>query len=167
MLFGIPLHPVIVHTPIALIVISLLFELVGRATDLDWWRKGAFAMLIVGVIGAGAAVLSGNASEEAAEHQGVPEHAIEEHQEAGLLTLWLGVAAVLARALAARQGPARGAIGALALVAHLLTVGAVAVAGYRGGDLVYGHGAGVHVEQQRGAAHEEGGGRGGGDHDRD
>lgn len=169
MLFGIPLHPVIVHTPIAMIVIALLFELIGRLTDLDWWRKAAFAMLIIGVIGAGAAVLSGNAVEEAAEHQGVPERALEAHQEAGLMTLWLGLAAVLARALAARKGPARGAMSALALLLLALTVGAVSVAGYRGGSLVYDHGAGVHVTQQQGATHDEGGGggRGGRDHDAD
>jgi uncharacterized membrane protein len=136
-------HPIIVHTPIALIIVSLLFDIVGRMTDLDWWRKAAFAMLVIGVLGAGAAVLSGNAAEERAEDQGVPHEPIEEHQAAGTLTLWLGVAAVLARALAARPGPARGAISALALVAHLLAAGAVGVAGYRGGILVYDHGAGV------------------------
>jgi len=156
----IPLHPVIAHTPIALIIFSLLFELVGRFTDVDWWRKAAFAMLVIGVLGAGAAVLTGNASEEAAERQGVPEAPIEEHQEAGLLTLWLGVAAVLARALAARQGPARGAISALALVAHLLTAGAVGVAGYRGGHLVYEHGAGVKATVGTAAEHQHESGEG-------
>lgn len=140
-----PLHPVIVHTPIALILFSLLFDLIGRFTDLDWWRKAAFAMLVFGVLGAGAAVLTGTASEEQAERQGVPHEAIEAHEAAGILTLWLGVAAVLARWLATRPGPARGAIGALALVAHLLTAGALSVAGYRGGELVYEHGAAVKV----------------------
>lgn len=152
----IPLHPVIVHTPIALIVFSLLFELVGRFTDVEWWRKAAFAMLVIGVLGAGAAVLSGNAAEEAAERQGVPEEPIESHEAAGTLTLWLGVAAVLARWLAARTGPARGAISLLALVAHLLTAGAVGVAGYRGGHLVYEHGAGVKATAGTPAEHSHG-----------
>jgi uncharacterized membrane protein len=139
----IELHPMIVHTPIALIIMALLFDIVGRLTDLVWWRKAAFAMLVVGVVGAGAAVLSGNAAEEPVEDQGVPEHAIEAHQEAGIITLWLGVVAVIARALAARWGGVRGAFSAVALVAHLLTAGAVGVAGIRGGQLVFQHGAGV------------------------
>lgn len=161
----IPLHPVIVHTPIALIVFSLLFDLVGRFTDVGWWRKAAFAMLVIGVLGAGAAVLSGNASEEAAERQGVPEEAIEAHEAAGLLTLWLGVVAVLARWLATRSGPARGAISLLALVAHLLTAGAVGVAGFRGGQLVYDHGAGVQVVAPAESGDRSGQGGGEPDHD--
>jgi uncharacterized membrane protein len=156
----IELHPSIVHTPIAMIIISLMFDVVGRMTDLAWWRKAAFAMLVVGVMGAGAAVLSGDAAEDKAEDQGVPKHAIEEHQEAGLLTLWVGVAAVVARALAALPGPARTAFSVLALVAHLATAGSVAVAGYRGGNLVFQHGAGVKVVTGTGAVqtpeHDEG-----------
>jgi uncharacterized membrane protein len=161
----IPLHPVIVHTPIALILFSLLFELVGRFTDIDWWRKAAFAMLVIGVLGAGAAVLSGNAAEETAEDQGVPDDAIEAHEEAGTLTLWLGVAAVLARALASRPGPARGAVSLLALVAHLLTAGAVGMAGFRGGILVYDHGAGIKASAP--AVPGDRSGRDGGEHDND
>jgi uncharacterized membrane protein len=151
------LHPVIVHTPIALILFSLLFDIVGRLTDLAWWRKAAFAMLIIGVLGAWGAVLSGQAAEEAAEDQGVPHEAIHDHEDAGVITLWLGVAAVIARALAARPGAARTAFSVLALVTHLLTASAVTVASYRGGLLVYEHGAGVKtqgVSQGTNGAHE-------------
>lgn len=144
----IPLHPVIVHTPIALILFSLLFDIVGRLTDLAWWRKAAFAMLIFGVIGAWAAVYTGNAAEEAAEHQGVMHDAIEAHESAGTITAWLGTLAVIARALAARTGAARTAFSILALVTHLLTAGAVSVAGFRGGILVYEYGAGVKAAPQ-------------------
>ncbi len=140
-----PLHPLIVHTPIALIILSFLFELVGRAMDAEWWRKAAFAMLIVGVLGATAAVLTGNQAGDAAEHQGVAEHAVDTHGDAGRMTLWLGLAAVIARASAGRAGAARGAVGALALAAHFAAAVAVGIAGYRGGMLVFEHGAGVHV----------------------
>lgn len=139
------LHPAIVHTPIALIVTSALFELVGRAVDLEWWRKAAMAMLVVGVLGAGAAVLSGKAAETpAAEQQGVPHEPIERHERAAFFTLGLGVAAVAAR-LAAGGRPA---IGLLALVLHLAAAAAVGITSYRGGELVYRHGAGVRVQGQ-------------------
>ena len=62
-----PFHPQIVHTPIVLIILSLLFEVVGRATDSDWWRKAAFAMLVIGVLGACVAVLSGEPAGERAD----------------------------------------------------------------------------------------------------
>ena len=161
-----PFHPAIVHTPIALIIVGALFELVGRALDSEWWRKAAFAMLIVGVVGAGVAVLSGRAAEEGAEDQGVAKHAIHEHEEIAQLTLWLGLAAVVTRALAGRVGSARAVVAGLALLLHLATATTVGIAGYRGGLLVFEHGAGVKtggtlIENKEGAseaAHEEGSG---------
>jgi len=138
-------HPWIIHTPIALITVGFLFELVGRATDLGWWREAAFAMLIVGVLGAGAAVLSGEQAGELAEKQGVPEAPVDEHEEAGKLTLWLGIAAVVLRAVASRTGRARAVVSGLALALFLATAVAVGVAGFRGGHLVYEHGAAVRV----------------------
>jgi uncharacterized membrane protein len=140
-----PFHPAIVHTPIALIIVGAVFELVGRALDSEWWRKAAFAMLIVGVMGAALAVLSGDAAGEHAEHQGVSEQAVDEHEEIAKLTLWLGLGAVVARALAGRAGAARAAVAGLALLLHLAAATTVGIAGFRGGRLVFEHGAGVKV----------------------
>lgn len=144
-----PFHTQIVHTPIALIIISLLFEIVGRATDSDWWRKAAFAMLVVGVLGAGAAVLSGTeAGERAEERQGVPEAVVDAHEDAGKLALWIGLGAVAARAVSGSVGGARAAVAGLALALHLAAAVAVGIAGYRGGQLVYEHAAGVRLQGQ-------------------
>lgn len=141
-----PYHPAIVHAPIALIVISVLFDLVGRATDLAWWRRAAYAMLILGVMGAAFSVLSGRAAAEiAANHQGVPQEPIGEHAQVAYLTLWVGLAAVIARALAPRLGGARAAVSGLALLLHLAAAVLVMSTGYRGGELVFDHGAGVKL----------------------
>ena len=140
-----PFHPAIVHTPIALIIVGAIFELVGRALDREWWRKAAFAMLIVGVLAAGLAVLSGREAEENVERQGVAQHAIEEHEEMALLTLWLGLGAVVTRAVAGRLGPVRAAVAGLALLLHLAAAITVGVTGFRGGSLVFEHGAGVKM----------------------
>jgi uncharacterized membrane protein len=140
-----PFHPAVVHAPIALIIAGFVFELVGRALDREWWRKAAFAMLVVGVLGAGAAVLSGRAAEEGAERQGVARHAIHEHEEIAQLSLWLGLGAVLTRAVAGRLVALRAAVASLALVLHLAAAVAVGIAGFRGGVLVFEQGAGVKV----------------------
>jgi uncharacterized membrane protein len=140
-----PLHPAIVHTPIALIIVGAAFELLGRALDSEWWRKAAFAMLIVGVLGASLAVLSGNEAGEHAERQGVSEQAVDEHEEIALLALWLGLGAVVTRAAAGRLGAARAAVAGLALLLHLAAAVTVGIAGFRGGRLVFEHGAGVKV----------------------
>ncbi len=138
-------HPQIVHFPIALILVSLLLELIGRVTDLEWWRKAGFAVLVLGVLGAGAAVLSGNEAGEKAEHAGVPEAAVDAHHDAALISLYLGIGAVVARAVAGRAGAARAAVATLGLLLQLLSASAVCVAGYRGGKLVFEHGAAVRV----------------------
>jgi len=141
-----PLHPLIVHTPIALMIVSLLFEIVGRATDSAWWRNAAFAMLIVGTLGACAAVLSGEPAANRAEKlQGVPEDAIDSHEDAGKIAMWMGIGAVVTRAIAGGMGAARPIVAALALLLHVFAASAVGMASYRGGKLVYEHGAGVRV----------------------
>ena len=141
-----PFHPQITHTPIVLIIVSLVFDLLGRALDREWWRKAAMAMLVLGVLGAGAAVLSGLPAGETAEHHGVPERAVDAHEDVGILTLWLGLATVIARLAAPRLKSVRGALAGLALVLHVATAVAVGVAAHRGGALVFAHGAAVRVK---------------------
>src|SRR6266498_4992167 len=141
-----PFHPQLVHAPVALIIVAAAFELLGRALDLEWWRKAAFAMLVVGVLGAGAAVISGGGAGDAAEHQGVPEQPVDAHEEMAQLTLWLGIAAVVTRAIAGRTGRARPLVATLALLLHLTTAVTVGVAAHRGGRLVYEYGAKVKVD---------------------
>jgi uncharacterized membrane protein len=141
-------HPQIVHGPIALIIIAALFEVVGRIVGLDWWRKAAFALLILGVLGAGLAVLSGQEAGKAAEHQGVPEQPVDLHESIAKLTLWLGLAAVVMRAIAGRTGRARPMVAGLALVLHLAAAVTVGLAAHLGGELVFEHGARVKVNGQ-------------------
>jgi len=148
MFMSLPLHPIIVHVPVTLIAISLLFELVGRALDSDWWRRAAFALLIVGALGAVAAVLTGGPAGDVAENRGVDEHAVDAHEAAADWALWLAVAAVVVRAVAGRTGKARAGVAGLALLLHVFAAAAVIKAGYRGGQLVYEHAAGVRVHGQ-------------------
>jgi hypothetical protein len=103
-------------------------------------------MLALGVLGAGAAVLSGKeAAERATEAQGVPAGPIDEHEEMGELTLWLGLGAVVLRAASRFAGKARGAVAGLALLLHVGAAVTVGFAAYRGGKLVYEHAASVRV----------------------
>lgn len=156
-------HPQLVHAPIALIVVGALFELAGRAMDMEWLRKAAFAMLIVGVLGAYGAVLSGEGASEKAEHAGIPEETVDHHGDLAKIALWLGVAAVLTRAIAGRTGRVKAAVGGLALLLHLAAATTVGVAAHRGGRLVYEYGANVRVngvpvvKPKPGAANEHGG----------
>ena len=141
-----PFHPQITHGPIVLIIVGLLFEIIGRVLDRDWWRKAAFAMLILGVVSAYLAVQSGEAASDAAEKQGVPEQTVDAHGNLGKLALWFGLGAVVARALAGRMGPVRGVVAGLGLALHLVAAVAVGIAAHRGGQLIFEHGAGVKIQ---------------------
>lgn len=139
-------HPAIVHLPIALIVTSLLFDVIGRATDLAWWRRAATAMLVIGVLGASLAVVSGRIAEDPVhDRQAVPRAVIESHENAGYLALAAGLGALVARVVAVWSGRLRVAAGAVAFLLHLAAAVLVSITGYRGGELVFEYGAGVKV----------------------
>jgi len=143
-----PFHSQIIHAPIVLLIMGLLFEIVGRLTDLEWWRKAAFAMLVLGVLGAGVAVLSGGPAGDAAEEHGVPEAAVDAHERAADLTLYLGLAALVARIAASALRRGRAVLSGLALLLWIAAAVAVGVTGHRGGKLVFEHGAAVRVKGQ-------------------
>jgi len=136
-----PFHPQLVHAPVALLIVSAAFELIGLALHRAWWRRAAFALLIAGALGGLAAVLSGLPAGERAEKQGVPEHAVDAHEEAALLALWVGLGAVVARA-AAEKLPK---LTVVSLALQLAAAAIVAIAAHRGGKLVYDHAAAVRL----------------------
>lgn len=143
-----PFHPQITHAPIVLIIVGFVFEIAGRLLDRDWWRKAAFAMLILGVVGAYLSVQSGEGASDPVEKQGVPESTVDAHGNLGKVALWFGLGAVVARALAGRMGPARAAFSGLGLALHLVAAITVGIAAHRGGQLVFEHGANVRVHGQ-------------------
>jgi uncharacterized membrane protein len=143
-----PLHPQIVHTPVALLIFSALFAVLGRLLDRDWLRKAALTMLVIGFVGAWLAVQSGRPAHRVPEHeQGVPEAEIDEHAEMGQRTVYLAGGALVAIAIASRlTGTAAGVFSGLGLVLQLAAAAMVGITGYHGGKLVYEHGANVHVD---------------------
>lgn len=142
----IPLHPKLVHLPIAL---AILVPLLTSGLLLAWWRgwlpKRAWIVAVAAqallVASAWLAMRTGEADEERVERV-VPEQALEAHEEAAEAFL-LGGALVLAIALAPLFLGRRASMAAMATtVAGALAVLAL---GYRvgaaGGELVYRHGA--------------------------
>src|SRR5262249_37601153 len=54
-----PFHPQIVHTPVALLIFSAFFALIGRLTDRDWLKRASVLLLVFGFLGAFLAEQSG------------------------------------------------------------------------------------------------------------
>ena len=134
-----PLHPVVVHFPIALLTFGFCVDLAGLVARRPWHRTG-YALLVAGAATAMAAVVTGNL--EAAELR-ESEHAaaIQQHEDRATLALLL----YLAMALGRLPGFLRGESGLAPawLVAGAVGLGLLWAAGLQGGDLVYERGIGV------------------------
>jgi uncharacterized membrane protein len=136
-----PLHPIVVHFPIALLVTAILFEFLEILLKRDSLREAATWLLGLGFLGALAATATGVWAEEAAEEAGVPESAIETHELFAFATV-----AVFGILLAVRwlQGKRRiPEFPRVFLAIGLVGVVLMGLTGYFGGDLVYRYGAGV------------------------
>lgn len=144
-----PLHPAVVHFPIALLLVGAAAAVL--AVFVRRWHLPLFAAILLALGAAGAVVASatGEEEEERVEHA-IPsaEPLLEQHADwgesarnAGLLA---AVFALGAASLASRRVVGRGLSVLTALVA-LGAAYAVAQAGHFGGELVYRHGAGVRT----------------------
>jgi uncharacterized membrane protein len=137
-IWGFEIHPLIIHFPIALTVVGALAILAYAILRRDWLRWFGPILLTIALAGAGAAYFSGEAAKDRAEHIGVPEAAIQEHEEAAIWAIWL---VALSTLLAWATHASRRGVWFAAIVS-LVAVATIAVASHRGGTLVYVHGAG-------------------------
>jgi len=137
-LFGLEIHPSVVHFPIALTFVGALFSVLYVATKKDWMRWFAPLLLSLALAGAVTAYFTGQSASDRAEKIGVPKEAIEEHEESGLWALGsIAVACLLGWATHARR---KGTW--VAMILTLLAVSIVVRTAHLGGKLVYVHGAG-------------------------
>jgi uncharacterized membrane protein len=153
-----PLHPALVHLPIALaILVPFLALLAALAIARGFGDRSLWAgVVLLQVLLAGSGWIAAETGEDEEERveEIVGHDAIHEHEEAAERLVWL---AALAVPLAA-AGMARGGAGAVARGLHVAAaLGILAAAwtvGESGGELVYRHGAaGAYVQPQ-----EDGGG---------
>jgi len=137
-LFGLDLHPAVVHFPIALGVVGALAELCYMIVRRPWLRWFGPILLTLAIAGSGVAYFSGTSVQDKAEDQGVPHDAIDKHEESCLWALGtLGLATLLSWAVRPK-GRALWLSSLIALAAAGLTL----YTAYLGGELVYRHGAG-------------------------
>lgn len=144
-------HPQIVHFPIALLMAYFLFEILTAIFKKEYLSKGAHLLLLLGVLGALAAVLTGKQAEEAFDYFNKQSSALlEEHQDWATITLWyfatvLGVRTVLVikKVFSAKMQY---------LFVVLAAIGAFFVfqTGDHGGKMVYKYGIGTQykIEQE-------------------
>ncbi len=142
-MFDLPLHPAVVHLPLAgafFVPLIALFILVKKGSK-DSWLLGVGLQAVV-LLSALFALRTGEADEDRVEDV-VGESLIHAHEEAAeLFTLVIGVTlAVWVVGLLARSDKLRRGLAGAAAVAGLLGLLAGLRVGHLGGELVYEHGA--------------------------
>lgn len=137
------LHPMIVHFPIALLLVAFLSDLTGILFKRDFFTKAGLLMMLLGTAGVVAAYFSGDFASEGLTEAGPLKMAIERHEAAAELTLWLMVATVIVRLTLVALRKYAGALRWIPLVLFLVSVLSVVRTGYYGGELVFKHAAGV------------------------
>lgn len=152
------LHPALVHFPIALSAVALLFEAV---VWLRWYSapadRCAAALWILAAAGAGATYAAGRvAADGLGALSPAAEATLASHADAGLATASaLGVLALLRGWLVwrgARHAPdRRDALRVVALLLALMVQGVVAYTADLGGALVFRHGVAVSERPARAA----------------
>ena len=140
------LHPMIVHFPIALLIVGFLSDIVGLTTKREFFSQVGFLMLVLGTLGLVAAYLSGEQAGEGITEAGALKQALETHEGSATLTLWLVSIAAGFRIALVLFKKYKGAIKMLSLTLFFLGVLAIARTGYYGGELVFKHAAGVQLD---------------------
>ena len=140
-----PLHPAVVHLPIALAVIIPAFALLGIWLVHQGILPARSWVLVVVLqallVGSGWLALETGEEEEDRVERIVTEDLIEAHEEAAerfMLLAGIGLLVSGAGLLSGQRGSIGRAAGALATIAVLAAGVSV---GHLGGDLVYKHGA--------------------------
>ncbi len=143
------LHPLVVHFPVALLLVAPLFVLVGvwlRAPRNRTWLAAALTLLALGTLGAWVAVSTGEAGGALAERSAEINAALEHHEElaertrAVFTVLTVALAAILLAPTALRRPLARvpqTMLLGLFLIAYLAGAALLANTAHAGGRLVH------------------------------
>ncbi|MFA3783309.1 DUF2231 domain-containing protein [Melioribacteraceae bacterium 4301-Me] len=139
------LHPMIVHFPIALLIIGFLFDVLSLFVKKDFFSNAGFYLLILGTVGVIAAYFSGDYAGDGITETGTLKQALEIHEEAAKLTLWIVITAAVFRIFLVSLKKYHKIYKGIFLILFLFGVLSIFRTGFYGGQLVYKHAAGVQL----------------------
>lgn len=138
------LHAMLVHFPIALLVVAFVSEMVALFYKKEFLRQTAFYLLFLGTLGTLASYFSGKAAGDGMD-EGSLGKAIEMHQQAATISLWLSILTVLLYLASYIFKYNKPWFRLVHLILFALLIGAIVRTGYLGGQLVFRHGAGIEL----------------------
>ncbi len=137
------LHPMVVHFPIALLIVGFLAEVTGFIVRREYFHHVALLLLLLGTAGLIAAYISGTHAGGGVTEAGALKEALEQHQEAALLTLWIVSVTAVVRLTGLFMKKHQTVLRGISAILFLLAVLSLARTGHYGGELVFKHAAGV------------------------
>jgi uncharacterized membrane protein len=139
------LHPLVIHFPIALLVVAVLADLVDQVAGRQTWLAPAgTALYALGAVGAGVACVTGQQAADTVLMSGMAHSIVAAHRTWALATtFYFGVLAIVRVALAFRSTPSGRGLRILLLVAAVIGLMGLQQTAERGGRLVYEQGVGV------------------------
>lgn len=135
------LHPLFVHFPIALLLASVLFDLIAILSKRDTFEKAAFWNLAFGLIAAAATAVTGLQAEESVPPFPAMHDTVERHETLAFVTL--GAFALLFLWRVVKGGKLFTRFRAYYLVLAFIGVLGLSATAYYGGELVYKFGVGM------------------------
>lgn len=149
------LHPLIVHFPVALLILYPLFEAGAVLFKKDFLSTSANIILVIAIIASLAAVLTGDQAMKIAEatHSAVMNSkssaallsAVNRHQDFATITLWYYSAILVIRTTLKAKNKFTGVYKYLILFFAITGIFLVYKTGKLGGELVYKYGAGTEL----------------------
>jgi len=140
------IHPMLVHFPIALVIVMFVLDLLGVLFKRDRLKQSAFILMWFALAGAAAAVISGLIAEDISWHPIAVGEMLETHELMGFLTL--GSMALLVVVRLAFRKKIESGLSWLPVIIGGLAIVFIAYGGYLGGEMVFTHGAGVAAAEK-------------------
>jgi uncharacterized membrane protein len=139
------LHAMLIHFPIALLLVAFFSEIISLVLKKEFFKNVAFYLLILGTLGTVAAYLTGNAAGEGIE-EGPLKIPMELHEQAATITLWLAIITAVFQITLFFLKYKTTFTRSIGIILFTALIAAVSRTAYLGGQLVYNHGAGVQLE---------------------
>jgi uncharacterized membrane protein len=129
-------HPMIVHFPIALLVVGFLSDVVSIFAKNPCFKKAGFMLQVFGTLGVIAGYLSGTLFTGWQSFSGPTKEAFELHQDAAFLALLIMLVATLFRIVIVLMKRSDSWLRWISFILFLAGVAAITRTGFLGGNLV-------------------------------
>ncbi|MDD8016953.1 MAG: hypothetical protein PHP42_01140 [Bacteroidota bacterium] len=140
------LHPMIVHFPIALLIIGLFADIIGVIFKKEFYMRTALYLLVLGTLGVVAAYFSGDFAGEGIVEAGSLKNALETHEDAAKITVWVMSFVAVTRLALVLMKKYKGLLPIVSVLLFAVGVLTMARTAHYGGQLVYKHAAGVQLQ---------------------